>query len=98
MLSASDASQRTKDALASDTELLAPYIQLIENKIRSATEDGKNSITHPFSGLKHPTKYPTDNIKTAVRKAVESAGYKWINCSDPDPGYSGSGPYIEITW
>lgn len=98
MLSASDASQRTKDALASDTELLAPYIQLIENRIRSATEDGKNHITHPFSGLKPPTKYPTGNIKGAVRKAVESAGYKWIECPDPDPGYPGSGPYVEISW
>ena len=94
MLNAKEAQEITSSALGS-RELLNPYLGPIENKIRLAASKGKSEIHHPFANF---VDYPSQEIQDAVRKFLESMGYKWTDHLNPDPEDTRSHPYCTISW
>lgn len=92
----------TESALQPQSGAVKPYLEHILAKVKIAAEVGKREITHPFSGVSGASginiPYPTETIRTSVRKALETMGYNWTDHSDPDPGSPGSGSYTTVSW
>lgn len=99
MMSAEDARRMTADALGPDAELIRPYMEHVEARVRAAVAAGKRRIDHPLSGLGGGgTSWIAPATEDAVRKALEAAGYTWTHYPDPDPGHPAGGAYDTLSW
>ncbi len=76
--------------------VIAPYMEMIHQSIKSAAEAGRMSISHPFQGL--ALTYPSAQQQDAIWAALSIEGYVVKHHPDPDPGHPASGPYTEIAW
>lgn len=99
MLKADEARQITKKSLSPDAEIIQPYLENIEEKIKKAAQQGKREIHNPFSEMIRKHSLPlTTEIREAVRKAVEAEGYTWVKHPNPDPGSPTSHAYETVSW
>ncbi len=96
MMNAEDARRMTAAALGPDTELLRPYMEHVESKVRAAGAAGKRRIDHPLSGL--PGGGIAASTKDAVRKALEAEGYTWTHYPAPSGNDPRETAYDTLSW
>ena len=96
-LNAEQARALTSKALGPDSQIIAPYMANIAQRICEEATKGRSELVHPFSKIKGMD-YPSNDIEKAIRKALESQGFIWTDHADPDPGHPGSGPYSTVSW
>lgn len=77
--------------------VIKPLLDALYEQIRHAAENGRKSITRPWSGLR--IAYPTPDQQVAVWMHLISVdGYTVEHHPDPDPGHPCSSAYTEISW
>ncbi len=94
MLPATEALTITNNALATGPETTA-ILRSISEQIRAEAKEGKRLLHYPFHKEQRPI---SPEIKAAVRRMVEAAGYRWEHKPAQDPGDPRDCPLDTICW
>lgn len=94
MLPATEALTITCNALATGPEA-TEILRNISEQIRTAAKAGKRSIVYPFDAVKRNV---PQELRTAVRRMVEAAGYNWEHKDSQDRGSPLDRPIDTISW
>lgn len=76
--------------------VIKPYLDYIYQKIESAAKEGRDSVSHPFHGIRGT--WPSSAAQEAIWQELRSNGYKVRHVPNPDPGHPASSDYDEISW
>ena len=77
------------------------YVEGIDKAIREAAECGESLITvnRVLAQLRDSgIDWPSIDVKNAIRKHYENAGFTYVCHRNPDPGHPASAPYDSIEW
>ncbi len=75
--------------------VIAPLLEIAYQRIKSAAEKGKSSVSHPFYNS-YPS--PSQEAVDAAVCHLKSLGYSVNYYSDPDPGDPRSSAWYEVSW
>lgn len=73
-MNAEEARRLAGESLTPSARQVASLLEFVNGRIEQACKEGRRSIVHPLHGIRTPI---TPELRQAVRRALEAAGYEW---------------------
>lgn len=98
-----DARAATSLATQPSSELLRPWLEHINGRIKAAARKGQRKVIDPYQaedGSPLRTPLPNDDVREAVRNAFLDAGYEWEEHDErlANPTPTDTGRWTELRW
>lgn len=88
-----DAARKMMKTPPTSLERLSKAIQVVEKKIKDKAEAGQRTVMDPFDNLGL-----TRDDRVEMVNVFRGRGFRFMDYSNPDPGYPCSRDYSELSW